>query len=166
VQVGAIEVTPNEAWNLLPAALAPFARPQSQVWTRDGVLLDRLMIIPGVAEGEAIFKEPDKTVALPHFKRDMLPDEIVQLTESSIVKLLGEGDTVVKTSNLKPGRFGEHRGLTFDLSATLTEGPAYKGIAAAFIEDDHLNMVLFVAAEPYYFDRNRAAAEAVIASAH
>jgi len=165
VKVGGLEVTPQESWNILPASLTPFARPESQVWTRDGVLLDRLIIIPGVPDGEPLFKEPDKAIVLPRFKRDMLPDEIVQLTESSLVKLLGEGDTVVKSANLRPSRFGEQRGVAFDLTATLTEGPVYRGVVGAFVAAERLNMILFMAAEPYYFDKHHAAAEGIIASA-
>ena len=56
-------------------------------------------------------------------------------------------------------------GFRFDLAATLTEGPGYRGTAGAFIANRQLHMVLFVAADPHYFDRNRAAAEGVIASA-
>lgn len=165
VRVGALQVTAQDSWNVLPAAMTPFARKGAQVWTRDGVLLDRLMIIPSVPEGEPLFSEPDKAIALPRFKADMLPDEIAQFTESSLVKLLGEGGTVVKTANLRPARFGEQRGVMFDLRATLTEGPAYRGTAGAFIASGQLNMVLFIGADPHYYDRSRPAAEAVITSA-
>jgi hypothetical protein len=166
VAVGNVQVSPQEPWNILPESMTPFARPKTQVWTRDGVLLDRLMIIPGVPEGEPLFKEPSKEVALPRFKRDMLPDEIVQLTESSMTKLLGEGTTLVRSSNLRPGRFGEKPGIIFDLVATPSEGPVYRGLAGAFVAAEQLNMIIFVAAEPYYFDKHRAAAEGIIASAH
>ncbi len=164
-KVGVLQVSPQESWNVLPASMTPFMRKGSQVWTRDGVLLDRLLIIPSVPDGEPLFQERDKAVALPRFKADMLPDELVQFTESSIVKLLGEGGTVVKTLNLRPARFGDQRGVMFGLTATRTEGPAYRGMAGAFIAGKQLNMVLFIAADPHYFEKNRSAAETVITSA-
>ncbi len=127
--------------------------------------MDRLLIIPAVPEGEPLFKEPDKAIALPRFKADMLPDEIAQFTESSIVKLLGERDTVVKSSNLRPTHFGEQRGILFDLLATPSDGPVYRGMAGAFIAGKQLNMVMFIAADPYYFEKHKSAAETLIASA-
>lgn len=164
-KVGVLEVSPTDAWNVLPASITPFMRKGSQVWTRDGVLLDRLLIIPSVPDGQPLFQERDKSAALPRFKADMLPDELAQFTESSIVKLLGEGGNVVKTANLRPTRFGEQRGVMFDLTATQSEGPAYRGMAGMFIAEKQLNMVLFIAADPYYFDKSRASAEKVITSA-
>ena len=163
--VGAITVSSEDSWNVMPTGFTPFARKEARVWTHDGPLLDRLMIIPSVSEGEALFKEPDKAVALPRFKADMLPDEIAQLTESSMVKFLGEGDAVVKASNLKPATFGGQRGITFDLTATPADGPAYRGMAGAFVVDKKLNLIIFIAAEPYYFEKHEAAARSVIASA-
>jgi len=165
VAVGALQVDADSSWNVAPSAYTPFARKGAQVWTRDGLLLDRLIIIPGVADGEPIFVEKDKAVALPRFKADMLPDELVQLTESSMVKLLGEGGTVVQSSNLRPVKFGEQRGLMFDLVATPKDGPVYRGLGGAFIADRKLNLLLFMAAEPYYFDKHKAAAGSVIGSA-
>lgn len=164
VQVGSLRLTSAEGWNVLPASAMYFLRKGSQAWTRDGALLDRLLIIPAVPDGEPLFKEPDKAIALPRFKADMLPDELAQFTESSLVKLFGEGSAVVKASHLRPVKFGERCGVGFDLEATSTDGPAYRGMAGALIADRQLNMVIFMAAEPYYFERNRAAAEQIIAS--
>ena len=47
-----------------------------------------------------------------------------------------------------------------------TNGPAYRGMAGAFIADQQLNLVIVIAAEPYCYDKNRPAAEKIIASVH
>ena len=164
-QVEAIQLTVGSPWNQLPAAQTPFARKGAQAWTRDGVLLDRLLIIPAVPDKEPIFKERDKAAALPRFRADMLPNELVQLTESSLVKLLGEGGTIIKTANLRPTRFGERPGILFDISGTPAEGPTYKGLAGAFIADQKLYVLIFLGADPYYYDKHLGEAQAVIASA-
>lgn len=166
--VGTITVTPAAGWNKVPPGFAPFARPGAQVWTQDGVLLDRFMLIPAVGEGETLFKVPPsekKGASLPVFKADMLPNELVQFTESSLVKLLGEGSTTVKTSGLRPVSLGGQRGIQFDLGVTPADGPAYRGVAAAAVKDKKLSMILFLAADPYYFDKHKPAVEALIASA-
>lgn len=166
--VGTMTVTPSAGWNKVPPGFAPFARPGAQVWTQDGVLLDRFMLIPNVAEGETLFKAPPgkaKGASLPAFKADMLPNELVQFTESSMVKLLGEGSVTVTSSNLRPVTLGAERGIRFDLAVTPADGPAYRGTAAGVVRKDKLSMILFLAADPYYFDKHKPAVEALIASA-
>jgi hypothetical protein len=166
--VGTMTVTPSAGWNKVPPGFAPFARPGAQVWTQDGVLLDRFMLIPNVAEGETLFKAPPgqaKGASLPTFKADMLPNELVQFTESSLVKLLGEGSTSIKTGGLRPVTLGGQRAIQFDVAVTPQDGPAYRGLAVAAVRDRKLSMILFLAADPYYFDKHQPAVEALIASA-
>ena len=71
----------------------------------------------------------------------------------------------MSTSNLRPHRFGEHRGVLFNVSATVSESPEYKGTVGAFIVDDHLYIMWYVAADPYYYEKHRTQAEAIIQSA-
>lgn len=165
VVVGSLQVTPGVAWNLAPTMVSPASRRNAQVWTQDGLLLDRLMIIPGVPDGETIFTSDQKGAALPVFRASMLPNEIEELTESSIVKLFGEGGVSVSTANLRPHRFGEHRGILFNLEVTVSDGPDYKGLAGSFIVEDTLYMMLFFGAEPYYYEKHLAEAESLITGA-
>lgn len=162
---GSMRVTADQNWNKAPTGFTPTARSQSRTWTQDGLLLDRLIIIPRVPDGEPIIKSRDKSAALPVFRADMLPNEIEELVESSIVKLYGEGQSAVNTSNLRPQMFGEHGGFMFDITAAVTESPDYRGSVGAFIVDDELYMVMFLAADPYYHDKHAARAEAIIKSA-
>ncbi|MBL8224236.1 MAG: hypothetical protein JNM50_02810 [Chromatiales bacterium] len=168
--VGPVTVTPEAGWNKVPPGFAPFARPGAQVWTKDGVLLDRFMLAPSIRAGETLFRAPANPrqraqAALPEFRPDMLPNELVQFTESSLVKLLGEGSATVASSNLRPVTLGTERGIRFDLAVTPAEGPAYRGVAAGVVRKDKLSMLLFLAADPYYFDKHQPAVEALIASA-
>lgn len=165
VAVGDLNVTPATTWNAAPGAIVPNTRKGAQVWTQDGLLLDRITIIPAVAEGEAIFVSRDKTTALPTFKADMLPNEIEELVESSLVKFFGEGNAVVNTSGLRPHRFGQHGGVLFDFDATLTDSPDYRGLVGAFIANDHLNVLMYVAADPYYYGKHLDEAKRIIESA-
>ena len=70
---------------------------------------------------------------MPLFKKDMLPNEIEELTESTFVKYFGEGNAVVTTKNLRPQRFGEYRGVMFDVDATVSDNPKYQGTAATSV---------------------------------
>ncbi len=123
------------------------------------------MIIPAVPSGDSIFKPGSKDAALPVFDSDMLPNEIEELTESSIVKLFGEGEVAVETSNLRPHKFGETDGFMFDMEVTVSDGPDYGGITGAFVADDKLYLIVYLGARPYYFEKHRDEALAIIRGA-
>lgn len=155
----------NQTWNLAPTISTPSARKGSKVWTQDGILLDRIMIIPAVPDGEPLFKTTSDDQALPSFKADMLPNEIEELTESSLVKLFKEGDVVVQTSNLRPHRFGDHNGLLFDMDIAVSDGPNYRGTTGALIVAKKLYLIFFLGAEPYYYEKHIDEALAIIKGA-
>ncbi len=155
----------SQAWNLAPTISTPSARKGSKVWTQDGILLDRIMIIPAVPDGEPLFKTTSDDQALPSFKADMLPNEIEELTESSLVKLFKEGDVVVQTSNLRPHRFGDHNGLLFDMDIAVSDGPNYRGTTGALIVAKKLYLIFFLGAEPYYYEKHIDEALAIIKGA-
>lgn len=165
ITVGGMTVTSVGIWNQAPPALRGQLRRNAELWTRDGPLLDRLLLIPAVADGEALLIDRSKTAALPTFKADMLPNELEELTESTMLKYFGEGNATIRTSNLRPQRFGEHRGVLFELQAAVNESPDYSGMAGAFIANDALYMIIYLAAEPYYYGKHLADAEAIIRSA-
>lgn len=165
VVVGGLDLSPGAAWNQAPASVSPWQRPDSAVWTQDGLLLDRLLIVPAVPPGEAVFRSRDPSVALPLFRAGMLPNELEELGESSITKLFGEGEAVVETSNLRPQRFGEHAGVLFDLAIKVSESPDYRGLAGAFVAADKLYLMIYIAADPYFYDKHFEKARALITGA-
>lgn len=165
VTYGALTVDPGQSWNQASKQLTPLSRDSSITWTQDGILLDRLMIIPGVADGESLLEEPADAAAFPTYRAGMLPNEVAELVESSVLKLLGEGDAVVNTSNLRPTRFGEVRGFMFEIEGIPADSPVLKGTVAAADYQGELYLMIYLAAEPYYHDKHRQAALAVIESA-
>jgi hypothetical protein len=149
-----LKVRTGLAWNQAPKEATPAARAESKTWTQDGVLLDRIIIIPAVPNGEPLFRQLSDSQALPVFESSMLPNEIEELTESSIVKLFGEGGVAVETANLRPHRYGDNRGVLFDLEVTVSDGPNYKGVAGALVFTEKLYLILFLGAEPYYYQKH------------
>jgi len=162
---GDLQVNAGTGWNLAPAMATFGARKDAQTWTRDGMPLDRLVLIPAVADGETLLVDKKNTAALPRFRKDMLPNEIEELVESTLVKYFGEGNATVSTANLRPQTFGDQRGLMFDISAKLTDSPDYKGQIGAFVADEKLYTVWYIAADPYYYDKHSTLADGVIKSA-
>jgi len=165
VKVSQLALNTTTTWNQAPASWTRFSRSDSKTWTRNGILLDRIMIIPGLEEGQALFRQVSEAEALPVFNAGMLPNEIAEFTESSINKLFGESGSVVETSGLRPQRFGNDRGVLFDLKVNLSDGPDYQGVAGAMIVDKKLYLVIYVAAVPYYYDASLDDAMAIIESA-
>ena len=163
--IGPLAVNATPGYNLAPEVYGSGRRKGTQAWTQDGLLLDRLVFIPGVPDGETIVMPLTKDAALPVFRKDMLPNEIEELVESTIVKDFGEGNAAVTTSNLRPHRFGEHAGFLFDISAIVTESPRYDGVVGAFVADEQLYLMWYFGAQPYYHDKHRADAEAIIKGA-
>jgi hypothetical protein len=160
-----MQVQAGGGWNRAPVAFTPNAHDGAQTWTQDGPLLDRLVFIPGVPDGEALLTVDDDSAALPVFRKDMLPNELEELMESTIVKLFGEGNAAVNTSNLRPQMFGDNRGVMFDMQAKVTESPDYRGTVGAFIANDELYLMFYLAAEPNYYGKHESAATAIIESA-
>jgi hypothetical protein len=160
-----MRIQTSQAWNQAPKQATPAARSESKVWTQDGILLDRIMIIPGVPSGESLFKTLSPDEALPIFKADMLPNEIEELTESSIVKLFGEGGAAVETTNLRPHRYGDNNGFLFDLNVAVSDGPNYKGVAGALVVSERLYLIFYLGAEPYYYEKHLDEAMVIIKGA-
>jgi hypothetical protein len=165
VAIEDMNVQAGSGWNNAPKHQRQLARKTSAAWTKDGLLLDRLVFIPAIADGEPLLTTREKSAAMPVFRADMLPNELEELVESTIVKFFGEGQAVVNTENLRPHRFGDNRGVLFDLSATVTESPEYRGLVGAFVANDMLYVMYFLGATPYYYGKHIAEAEAVIKSA-
>jgi len=162
--VGALKIDVSGSWNLL--ATDAKALPPKAIWTRDGLNLDRMLIYADVADGQTLFKERDKGAALPKFQADMLPNELVAFTESYLSKMFGEGQAIVESSNLRPQRYGQINGIGFDVAIAPAETAYYKGTVGAFVADQKLYLMIYIGADPYYYDKHRAAAQQMIASAH
>jgi hypothetical protein len=160
-----MSVNAGAGWNLAPRNASASNREHAQTWTQDGLLLNRMSFVPAVPDGSALWNTKEDDAALPVFRKGMLPNEIEELVESSIVKSFGEGQSAVSTSNLRPHKFGEQRGFMFDLTAIVSESPTYKGIVGAFVAADELYIMWYIGADPYYFDKHLSEAEAIIRSA-
>ena len=158
-------VTTESTWNQAPRQWIRRMRSDAQAWTQNGLLLDRILFIPAIAPGETVFRELSGQDALPAFDANMLPNEIEELVESSIAKLFGEGGAVVETSGLRPHRFGDDRGLMFDLSVSVSDGPDYRGVTGAFVAEERLYLIVYLAVTPHYYDKYRDEAVAIIQSA-
>ncbi len=165
VMVGNLSMSAADGgWNRAPGIYLGGMRDDSELWTRDGLPLDRLLIIPAVGNGGTLFVSNSDALVFPAFEADMLPNEIVELTQSSLAKYYGV-NTAVEAGGLRPHRLGERRAVMFDLEATPSEAPAQQGRVLAFVEDDELYLMIYIATELYYFDKHWDAALQLMESA-
>lgn len=154
VRVGDMTVEATDAsWNKAPQTMTWHLHKGSQLWTRDGLLLDYMVLIPGVSDGGTLFKSRSKSLVYPTYQSGMLPNEIVELTESSLAKLNGT-DVAVSSSGLRPFRLGEQQAVMFELTLTGSEGPSRRGRAVAFVQDQTLYLMLYVGTKLHYFDKH------------
>lgn len=148
-----------------PIAWSRFEFPRYEIWTIDGIPLNRLYIVPSVKSGEHVFLErrvnanhPDA----PAFRSGMRAEEIRDivldaLTETGAVDMRSEG--------LRPARFGAIDGLRFEFSASTAAGLNYRGMVLAAAHGDELTFLLWMAPAEYYYDRDAASVGHILDSA-
>lgn len=141
---GDITVTPQIAF-----AKATYPGVANALWTADGTTLDSVMFFTGIKPGKPLLDISDKT-DIRTYKANMVPDDVMELLASNIGKM---GYRQIATSNLRPAPFGKTDGFRFDLTSTTEDGLKMKGKAIAAQRDGKLDLVLFVAADEYYFGR-------------
>ncbi len=165
VTVGSVTIQVEAGWNEVNPAYVAYLRKGGATWTRDGLLLNRIIVVPSTAAGEPLFKEPKASAAYPKFRADMLPHEVAAFVESSLTKIAGEGEVLATSSNLRPARYGDAPGIVFDISLSFADAPEQRGVVGAFVIDDQLSFVAYLGAHPYYSERDRSRGEAIVASA-
>lgn len=160
--VGNLQISLDATWN--KQSKNPRLPPGGEMWTQDGLLLDRLIVLPDIGDGEPIFVSPRKDAVLPNFRVDMLPNEVEELVEASVVRLFGEGAVAADTGGLRPYRFGSQRGFFFDLNLVVSDGPGYRGLTGGFVANSKLYLAIFLGAEPYYWEKHLPRVEETIQS--
>ena len=138
--------------------------PREEIWTIDGVFLNRFLVYSGVKPGEHVFlagHERSRRPDGPWFRPGMRPDEIRDVILDA---LRGSGWSNVSASNLRPARFGDVDGLRFEAAMTLSNGLLYKGMFGAVERKGKLVHFLWIAPAEYYYDRDAAAVEKMFES--
>lgn len=164
VAVGDLNVRAGPGWNKVPAAEIPWARRGTVAWTQEGMMLDRLVIITRVVDGDSIYLRRNN-IDYPAFDKNMTGDQLQDLVKSTIELAQQTNRAEVETGSLRSHQFGTNAGFLFDLRAAVLDGPEYRGTVGAFVADDRLYLLYFIGAVPHYFEKHIASAEAVIRSA-
>lgn len=146
-----------EAGNIVvdtPLAWSRFTFSRYQIWTIDGIALNRLYFIPSVRNGEHVFLERRASKRRPDgpvYRSGMRPDEIRDL----LLDAFSEGGAIgVASGELRPARFGDRDGLRFEFQASTDTGLLYRGQVVAAERGDTLAVVVWMAPAEFYYDRD------------
>lgn len=136
---------------------------RSEVWTIDGVQLNRLLIFSRIRPNEDIFQRARERKSRPDglwYRPGMRLDELESLIADGFD--IQNGWTGVRTANLRPHAFGSAEGIRFDIEATALNGLIYKGTVAAAERNGRLNVIVWLAPKEYYHGRDVAAVDSML----
>ncbi len=155
-------VTPGEDWNR--SSVHPIK--QSELWTLDGLGLNELYLVSALLPGQTLYKDANKKEQpLPAMGNGMQLTEIPEFFESSNRVVLNT--SVFRISGVEPMSISGHEGVKFTFEyAVAGSALTRKGVAAGTLVDNKLYLISFTAPSIYYFERDKAKAEAVMASVH
>ena len=147
-------VDSNIAWSQLVFG-------ERHLWTVDGAGLEAIWFYAGIKDGDALMTNVDEDEDAPRFDSDMRPNEVMEL----VVDSLGRSGAVdVEATGLRPAKFGTMNGYRFELSMLTPEGLIKRGLAIGAIEENKLQLIVYLAAGLYYYDKYRDEAESIFAS--
>jgi hypothetical protein len=164
MSLGKMNVTIGTDWFRVPAGDTPEKRSSSRVYSRSSLDSDRLMLIPGISDGQAVFKSDNESSSLL-FSADMSVQQIADLVAQSMQQSLWNGQSKVSVANAREHGFTGIPGFKFDLNVALPGGQNQQGIAGGFVHEDRLYVNIFVAESPAHFEQHEGAAQQVIDSA-
>jgi hypothetical protein len=138
--------------------------PRVEVWTIDGVPLNRFLVVAKVKPNEHVFlaaRERKSRPDGPWFRTGMRADEVRDV----LVDAFRQGGwSRISTTNLRPVKFGSVDGLRFEATMTSDNGLIYKAQFGAAEHDGKLTHFQWLAPAEYYYDRDAAAVDRMIAS--
>ncbi len=134
-----------------------------QVLSRDGPLLNQIILVRGLDAGKGLLRPADRTQPVPIFRADQTGREQVELVVETLSEL---GYRKVRFAQLRPASFGPDKAIRFDLTARTEDGLNLSGIAQAARVKGELYLVIFIAPSEHYFPTLKAEVEAMMNSAH
>jgi hypothetical protein len=138
--------------------------PREELWTIDGVYLNRFVVFSNVKPNEHVLleaRERRRRPDGPWYRPGMRPDEIRDVVLDA---LRGNGWVNMQASNLRPAQFGGVEGLRFDATLTSGNGLVYQGLFGAVERQGKLTHFFWLAPREHYYGRDAEAVERMIAS--
>ena len=109
--LGEFRVTIGEGWLRAPASVIPEERSASRTLTRENLERDRLMLIPGVSDGQSIFRDQNNATPLPLFAANMNFEQIAAMVGQSMQQALWNGSATVAIKDARDHCYGSIAGF-------------------------------------------------------
>lgn len=138
--------------------------PRQEMWTIDGMPLNRFVVIANIKPNEHVFlsaRERKHRPDGPWFRPGMRPDEVRDVILDAFRET---GWSNVQGNNLRPANFAGVAGLRFDAVLTEENGLIYRGTFGAAEHDGKLTQFFWMAPAEHYYDRDIAAVNKMIDS--
>jgi len=141
-------------------------------WTKDGPLLNALVAFTAVRDDKRLlddgqsetFMDKEEVRNLPRFKLNEDPADTLTLLQRQLARSIGAQDFALV--ELSPAKIAGQDGFRFEFTFATDQGGMEtdrRALGAGFTHDDKLTLLVFHAAEPYHFERDRAEIERMLA---
>lgn len=161
VAKGTLSVRPDASWNRSPY------RPikNSEIWSIDGASLNELYFVSSLMPGQTLYADARKKDApLPKFGAKVELSDIPEFVESSI--RIANKTSVFETISVEPATFAGQPAVRFVYEYAVESSPLRRrGLALGTVVGGKLSLITYTAPTLYFYDRDLARAEAVMASA-
>jgi hypothetical protein len=156
-----MRVTPTGDWNRWKAN----ASDHSENLSRDGIMLNDLYIVAGMPAGDTLYAEDDpKERPLPKLSRGLDLVEIPEFYESST--RLALDTSVFAITSTEPATMSGYPAIKFTFEYAFADSPLKRrGVAMGTMVVGKLYLIVFDGPATYFFERDLAEVEAIMASA-
>ena len=151
--------TPSKDWSKIKDG-------NVDVWTLDGPVLQQIIFVKGVKDGEYLIPiRKNGSAALdddvPRFEKGMTSIEVVELFESTIKRMRAQK---IEIKNVRPYKTNYTEGFRVEFSLLTENGLAKTGSSYAVLKDERLFMVIYMGANIHYYDKGKDDFEEIIRS--
>lgn len=157
-----LQIKVNSAWNFVDSSFVH--GPNAQLWTKEGMAIDEMMIYTGVKDGEKIHPENVANAKIPNFqfRSTMQPENIAAMFEGMLTR---DGSTY-KLIRLSPAPFAGAKGFRIEYSLIRKENNVeLTGIIAGAVDKGQLYAILYQAPRLEFFPRHQIQVMQMIGSA-
>lgn len=112
--------------------------------------LERLYLVGDMPAGESIVPAPSRRQRPVVYRADLSRSELVEFVSANLTAL---GFVRIETSHVRPALLGGANGVRFDARMQTPDGLNVSAMALAAQSEGRLRLILFIAADEFYFPR-------------
>jgi hypothetical protein len=156
-----MSVTPGEDWNRSTFR----ASKKGETWTLDGTGVNEIYFAAALVPGDTLYRDMNKKVKpLPLLGKNIQLSDIPEFFESS--QRVAYNSSLYEVTGVEPTKFLGQDGVRFTYQFAVEGIPLkYNGVAQAALVGGKLYIISFNAPMITFYERDRAKAEAIMASA-